>query len=141
MERVLNEQKGNGYTLIEVLIATAVLAIALTGVSSVVIQSNRLNEYNREKKVVRTAAKNMMEQIQSTSITEDQLIDFMNSKDQFEVEGLSPVKGQDTVGTVTYSTNSKSGVTFPVKANVVVRWEGILGESRFSITKIINKSY
>lgn len=141
MERVLNEQKGNGYTLIEVLIATAVLAIALTGVSSVVIQSNRLNEYNREKKVAQKAANSMMEQIQSKSIDQDQLINFLNSQNEFAVEGLSPVTGNDTVGSLTYEINPDTGDTFPVQVNVILRWDGIMGESKFSLTKVVNKSY
>ncbi len=138
---MISETRSEGYTLIEVLIATAVLSITLTGVASVVIQSNRLSEYNREKKVAQRAAADMMEQIQSKSFDEDQLLDFLNSKSTFVVEGLSSTDGRDTVGQLTYQTSSDPGTNFPLKVNVIMRWNGIMGTSKFSLTKVINKSY
>lgn len=130
----------NGFTLVEVLIATAVLAITMLGVSSVVVQANRMGQHNEERKIARNAAQNMTQQIQSKSFSKDQLLTFLNNKSTFSVPGLTPVKGENQVGSISYKTNPDPARNFPVKVNVIMHWQGIMGENTFSTTKIINKS-
>jgi prepilin-type N-terminal cleavage/methylation domain-containing protein len=77
MTKIMNNEKrngrqkeGKGFTLVELLIATAILVITMTGILMSYLRCLELNEISKNTMMAVQAVNNRMEQIRSTPFTQ-----------------------------------------------------------------------
>ncbi len=129
-----------GFTLIEVLIAAAVLAIALAGILSAMVRTTQLDESFGKRSVALKGMENMMAQIRSQPRMKDgkKVIEYIENVDddptdsinEFNVDGLEP--DNDAEGRITYSKSD--GV---LKVHLTVNWTDIMGDQQVSLTSFL----
>lgn len=146
-----NEQ---GFSLIELIIAVGVLAIALTGLVSAITRSYQIDETFENRSVALQGAQSMMSQIKSQKrgqgggFIKAFLDNTLDSNDRFDVEGLEP--GNTTEGRVIYTGPLNNGVDDDgdgttdesdesddlgfATVDIRVEWEDMMGEQSVSIS-------
>ncbi|HLF92765.1 MAG TPA: prepilin-type N-terminal cleavage/methylation domain-containing protein [Planctomycetota bacterium] len=119
----IHGRRSGGFTLLEVMIALAVLATAVFGFISAILHTSRLNAANRETLAAMRGAERMIETLRDTDF--DKVFASYNrvpSDDpppgygtapgsDFDVEGLSPVPGDPDgkCGKILFPTDSSGG--------------------------------
>ncbi len=93
-----------GLTLIEILIATSVILVAMIGLLSVMYYTTRLNAANRENLAALRAAEHQIETLRAAKFDEiyaryndtpaDDILNGPNPGSSFDVEGLQPLPGR-----------------------------------------------
>jgi type II secretory pathway pseudopilin PulG len=81
----------SGITLLDVTIAAALLAIAITSLMSLILSSVRLGRVNRETALANQAARRMIEQIQAVGFAN--IFATFSANPDFAVSGLDPQRG------------------------------------------------
>ena len=96
--------------MLEVSIAAAVLAVALSGLLSVMVSANTLRKVNRETALANAAARDLIEAAQAQPFA-NVLGDYLANPD-FVVDGLKVQKGDadGVVGEVMFPTVTNGGV-------------------------------
>lgn len=96
--------------LLEVSIAAAVLAVALTGLLSVMVSANTLRKVNRESAMANQAARELIETVQGQNF--NTVFQTMLAAPAFDVDGLRVQVGDadGSVGEVQFPTASVGGV-------------------------------
>jgi prepilin-type N-terminal cleavage/methylation domain-containing protein len=99
-----------GFSLVEMVIALGIIAIALTGMISVIHYSSRSNYNSRERMLALRAAERKIEEMGShpfKQIFQEYYVDRAVRKlDIIEVPGLKPVKGATSVGVVRFPVDA-----------------------------------
>ncbi len=123
-----------GFTILELMISAALLAIALTGVVAALFESSRIDENTRERAIAQKAAENMMEQIkaQPRNAGGAEIVDFCNNNADFDVENLET--GNNSEGSIPPPDTSNPGY---VIVTVVISWDGVMGPQNLSITRYL----
>jgi len=126
--------------MIEVIIAAAILAIALTGIITAMYRTSQLNESFGKRNLALKGAENMMAQIKAQPRSDggQKIIDYIDDQDvdastpevEFDIDGLEQNNGQEGLIDLT----DQNGY---VVVNVLVRWEDVLGTQDLSITSYI----
>lgn len=110
-------QPRSGFTLIELAIAISILMIGMVSIVSVTTRMHSLRKQNRERNVVQNATRTMAERIHARSYLHSSdpttwaanvVAEFSPGGrygDEFDVEGLNLVPGEDSVGTITIVTD------------------------------------
>ncbi len=112
-----------GFTLIDVMMATVVLAVAISGLASAVVLSLSLNRVNRDTVLAQEAAHRVIEEIEGHTFSETFAAYNANAGDDaglatpavgqgFAVVGLGPLKGDadGLCGRVMFPTQTVGGV-------------------------------
>ncbi len=99
-----------GAMLLEVSIAAAVLAVALTGLLSVIVSANTLRKVNRETAIANEAARELIENAQGLAF--DQILANYQANPDFDVQGLRVQNGDADgfAGEVMFPTVTNGGV-------------------------------
>ena len=119
-----------GFTLVEVVIALALIAIAAMTLAVTVASSVRSNEVARERAIAIAAASAKLDStIGQAAGVQGVLLGLLGQTQTFSVEGLTPRRGQP-VGVVTISA-----LTTPlVDVTVTVSWHGIAGDDSVTVS-------
>jgi prepilin-type N-terminal cleavage/methylation domain-containing protein len=129
-----NEEEG--FTLIELVISVAILAIALTGLVTTLYRSIQLDNSFKNRSIALQGAQKMMSQIkaQPRRNNGEQLKTFIDNLDndgdgvnEYDVTGLEPDVTAE--GRVTYE--DKGGY---VRVDIVVEWNDQMGQQDVAIT-------
>lgn len=129
-------RRRRGLTLMELMIALGVIAIALFGAVSMILHTVRAKEYSRELDVAKHAAATKLEEIRVRPWNE---VSNPNSAlyQPFTVEGLHPpTSNGGRHGRARIRNLGPGGV--PTNANLVdvevtIEWIGVRGPSRYSM--------
>lgn len=143
-----------GFSLIELIIAVGVLAVALTGLVSAITHSYQIDETFENRSVALQGAQSMMSQIKSQKRGEGGgfikafLDNTLTSNDRFDVKGLEP--GNTTEGKVIYTGPLNNGVDDDsdgttdesdesddlgfATVDIRVEWEDMMGEQSVAIS-------
>jgi prepilin-type N-terminal cleavage/methylation domain-containing protein len=82
-----------GFTLLEVMFAASVLAIAVAGVAGAMISAIRLDQVNGETAAAQQAARQIMEEVQSREF--EQVFALFNSDPLDDPDGVGTAPGKD----------------------------------------------
>ena len=154
-----------GTTLLDVTIAAAVLAIAITSLMSLIVSSITLSRVNHETSIAHEAARRAIEEIQGTEFAD--IVAVWTANPDFDVRGLTPqaadadgmvgaisfpmVAGQlredvvdaglgmprdlDGDGAVDAADHSDDYAVLPVR--VRLSWRGVSGDRAVDLTTIL----
>lgn len=114
----------SGFTLLEVLIAAVVLAIALFGLVGAFAHCAWLNANSKETTIAINAARREMDIVRGTFFNTI-LTTYAAPNDNFVVEGLLPVPG-DPDGQCGKITCTSAGAVITI--TITVSWRGVAGD-------------
>jgi prepilin-type N-terminal cleavage/methylation domain-containing protein len=129
-------RRRRGLTLMELMVALGVVAIALFGAVSMILHTVRAKEYTRELDVAKHAAATKLEEIRVRPWTE--VSNPSSSLYQpFTVEGLNPPKTNGGRHGLARIRNLGPGGV-PTNANLIdvevtIEWIGVRGPSQYSM--------
>ena len=89
--RLKNKARSTGFTLVEVVIAMAILAIAFFGMISVITYTSRMNAATRERMLAMRAAERKIEQMLACVNFDDIFLQFNNLNEGFGWEQVTEV--------------------------------------------------
>jgi type II secretion system protein I len=120
-----------GFTLLEIVVALALVATAATGLAAAVSAATKANAMLRERGIALTAAQAKMEEMLATWHTGKGASKFIsNANRSFAVPGLTPQDGQLAAGTIVGGTKNEA----PLYTLIVrVAWKGSLGNDSVSV--------
>gem|GEM_PF-3581626 len=122
-----------GFSLLEVMVCLAILAIAIPAFLAAIAQNVQLEEMNNELNIAVNAASGILETVQTLGYTQ---VDYVNLPQHFEATGLgndgrtvklTNAAGSTQVGRVIISENAEGTVKI---VEVELVWRGITGEER-----------
>lgn len=93
-----------GTTLLDVTIAAAVLAIAITSLMSLIVASITLSRVNHETSIAHEAARRAIEELQGTDFSD--IVAVWSANPNFDVRGLTPqaADADGMVGAISFPT-------------------------------------
>jgi hypothetical protein len=108
-----------GLTLLEVVFATAILAVAIVGLVSSLLSSMQLRRMNAEKALARNAAEEVLSAVRGMGTIVDAYARFGGGGPQetFDVPGLASAAAGVPVGTVIVWRNKNGSPPDPASAN------------------------
>jgi len=139
LERCLGPEQNEeeGFTLIELVISVAILAIALTGLVTTLYRSIQLDNSFKNRSIALQGAQKMMSQIKAQPRRNNRVKfkefienidhDPDDSVNEYDVTGLEPDVTAE--GRVTYE--DKGGY---VRVDIVVEWNDQMGQQDVAIT-------
>jgi prepilin-type N-terminal cleavage/methylation domain-containing protein len=139
LERCLGPEQNEeeGFTLIELVISVAILAIALTGLVTTLYRSIQLDNSFKNRSIALQGAQKMMSQVkaQPRRNNGEELKEFIENIDndpddsvnEYDVTGLEPDVTAE--GRVTYE--DKGGY---IRVDIVVEWNDQMGQQDVAIT-------
>lgn len=138
LERCLGPEQNEeeGFTLIELVISVAILAIALTGLVTTLYRSIQLDNSFKNRSIALQGAQKMMSQVkaQPRRNNGEELKTFIDNLDEdgdgvneYDVTGLEPDVTAE--GRVTYE--DKGGY---IRVDIVVEWSDQMGQQDVAIT-------
>ncbi len=135
-------RREEGALLIELMIGTVVILIALSAIMSVVLSSAVMRRQNEEITLAYTAASNAMEELRTLSI--DELLlrdssDFDCPSLTGRVSGLKAYKSDadGLPGELTVTLDSSGGGASVYLVVAEVNWDGAKGEQSLSLETLI----
>jgi len=139
IHRVPPKSSSSGFTLIEVLIASIILVVAVVGAMSTVTQISVLGRGNQESTQVYQAARAVVERLQSTPFEE--VFERFNNDPADDPNGPGTAAGMNfAVPGVNLQTNDADGfcgrILFPVSAGNVLRED--LDDAAFGMPRDLN---
>ncbi len=114
-----------GFSIVELVIAIAILATALMGIVSLYIQTVALSELNREMQIASFAAQQKLEEIRGISFELLPVSYPAFTPVRFDIPGLEPLPPDTRTGTVIVDYTNPDLLTVTAQ----VRWRGIRGDS------------
>lgn len=148
------DQSEQGFTIIELIIAVGVLAIALTGLVASISHSMQIDETFENRSVALQGAQSMMSQIKSQkrNLGGEHIRQFIDnnttSTNRFDIEGLNP--GNTTEGFVSYVGPLNNGIDDDgdgttdesdefddlgyLTIDIVVTWEDTMGRQQVELS-------
>lgn len=126
-------ERGEGFTLLEVIVATSVLAIALVGLISGLTSSMRLRQMNQDKALARNEAERVLSAIRGMpSIVEAyQRFGGAGSENTFDVYGLPQPAPNQPVGTVIVWRRKDGNPPDPAAATPLTAQDRLEAMARF----------
>jgi prepilin-type N-terminal cleavage/methylation domain-containing protein len=129
-----------GFTLLEVMIAVLVLAVAALAFFSSQWYAMRLDMASQQDEIAMTAARTQLERIKAEALGSSSEAAFAafaaaQNNSTFAVQGLEPIEGAAEVGTIT--TNLLSPGLLEV--TVTLEWRGTSGNENYSISGLISR--
>lgn len=120
-----------GVSLVELMIALAVIAIALLGIVGVILHTISLKEANREQQIAKTAATRQLETIKLAGKTNYDTVALTYNGSTFAVNDLA----NNGVGTVTVdSTNPDL-----LELRILIQWTGVRGQTRYELRSMMTR--
>jgi prepilin-type N-terminal cleavage/methylation domain-containing protein len=120
-----------GVSLVELMIALAVIAIALLGIVGVLLHTISVKESNREQQLAKTAATRQLETIRTAAKTNFDQISITFNNLTFPVSELA----NNGTGTVTVdSTNPDL-----LELRILIQWNGVRPNSRYEIRSLLTR--
>jgi len=95
-----NKARSTGFTLVEVVIALAILAIAFFGMISVITYTSRMNAATRERMLAMRAAERKIEQMLACVNFDDMFLQFNNMTEGFGWEQVTELDNFNNTSTV-----------------------------------------
>ncbi len=92
-----------GFSMMEVMIAMMILAVAIAGLLATIIPASRLIMVNRETTIAMAAAMAMVEYMSDPALFPELFV-LYNSNPDFDVPGLEPRGDNPTVGKIHFPT-------------------------------------
>lgn len=131
-----------GFSLLELMVAVAILAVAITGVVAALMEAGRLEENTRERRTSRNAVDRQIASLEALDRGNfgQEMIDYIEGQNgfdrhaEFEVENLEPAPGETTVGSITYDDTDVMTDNILV-VTVRTRWDGVMGEQNLHVTR------
>jgi prepilin-type N-terminal cleavage/methylation domain-containing protein len=122
--------RGRGFTLVELLIASMLLAVVAIGVAAAMIQTPHLTRSAREEVAIRMAMRSVISEISAAPFSE---VPGTYEGFAFDVVGVEAPKGDEDglPGSVSIRTMGTAAATYYV-VTVNVRWRGVAGERTIS---------
>jgi prepilin-type N-terminal cleavage/methylation domain-containing protein len=112
MRALVSERRprGNqGLTLLEIVIAMAVLAVALFALMSSIMSASSLHDNSREKVLAYNAARQAIEAMRNTTFAQIYTTYRSGPNNQFTVTGLNPIPGVP-VGQIFFPADSNGAI-------------------------------
>ncbi len=121
----------SGFTLLEVLVASVILAVAILGMISAILYIHRLNQSARENELAVQGGQQMVEEVIACPLDQ---VETSYGGYTFDVSGLSP-RSDDPDGKVGSIEVDGSDLAL-VQVTVQIEWTGIYGDRslRFDTT-------
>jgi type II secretory pathway pseudopilin PulG len=114
-----------GFSIVELVIAMGVLAVALLGIMSLYMNTVTLSEVNREIQSATFAAQQKLEEIRGTPFNSIPNLYPAGTTAYFEVGKMIPVPPDLKPGSLTVDYSNP----YLINVTVRIRWRGIRGES------------
>ena len=124
----MKHRREAGFSLLEVVIALAIIAIALLGIVSTFVHSINMGESEREQQIAKQAASKKIEEIRTATF--DTLYATYNG-DTFAVDKLVHAGGPGGKGLGTVAVDNTNADLLEIQ--VTVQWKGILGDGTYSL--------
>lgn len=125
-----------GFSLLEVMVAVSILAIALMGIMSLYINTITLSEVNREAQFATFAAQQKLEEIRGMAFANIPTVYPAGTPVYFAVTGLRAFGANPQPGWVTVDYTNPSLISVTVQ----VRWDGVRGEGNVRFSTMISPS-
>ncbi|MHC4954847.1 MAG: prepilin-type N-terminal cleavage/methylation domain-containing protein [Planctomycetota bacterium] len=127
-----NPHRSRGFTFLELLVASGVLAVIAIGSAATLVQGPRITRAAEEEVSVRAAIRGMVSEL--TAAPFDTFAAKYNNKG-FEVLGVDPVEGDSDglPGQILISREGEGAATF-YEIQLSVTWDGIHGIRTLSST-------
>jgi type II secretory pathway pseudopilin PulG len=137
-----SERREEGALIIELMIGTVVILVALSAIMSVVLSSAVMRRQNEEITLAYTAASNAMEELRTlpgSSLLLRNDVDFDCPSLTGSVEGLRAVKSDadGLPGKLTVTLDSSGGGASVYHVVAVVNWVGAKGQQQLSLESLI----
>lgn len=134
--RVRPPQKG--FSLIEIIWATSILAVALTGVLAFALHTMRVSEYNSNLNKAKEAAQKWMNRIEAQD-PEDRR-SFLQNNPGFDVDGLSHWNTGQNPGSINFvvdpNIQPQSRYNQTIQVEIIVEWDGLEGRSKYRTMRL-----
>lgn len=125
------KNKQRGVSLVELMIALAVIAIALLGMVGVVLHTISIKEANREQQLAKTAATRQLETVKLAGKTNyDTVVLTYNGQ-------VVPVNDLANNGTCTTTIDSTNPDLLDVR--ILIQWTGVRGQSRYELRSMMTR--
>src|SRR5580765_2340297 len=122
-------RKDRGLSLVELVIAMGILAIALTGVIAALLQAAQSNQANRELIVARDAVMAKLDELRARPVNQALGV-YLQANSSFAIPGLP-----QSQGLVTFSPANPwpvdSAAPYLVELHVKATWSGVRGPSHY----------
>ncbi|MBI2900013.1 MAG: prepilin-type N-terminal cleavage/methylation domain-containing protein [Planctomycetes bacterium] len=126
-----------GVSLLEVMIALAVIAIALLGIVAVYLKTADVKEANREAQIAKTAATRRFEQIRTTAMTNFNAVLATYQSSTFSVPGLNHAGTADKQGLGTVMIDPTNANLLDVR--ILIVWQGVRADSRYELRSLLSR--
>lgn len=124
-----------GFSLLEVIVAVSVLAIAVTGMMALYFNTAIMTEFNQEVKAATFASQQKLEEIRGTAYTSIATSYPAGTTQYFAVPKLAPFVASDPqAGSVVVDYGNPSLLNVTVR----VHWNGVRGEGNLQVTTMIS---
>ncbi len=126
-----------GVSLVELMIALAVIAIALLGIVGVFLNTLSVKEANREQQIAKTAATRRLEEIRTAAQTDFGTVATTYANTTFSISELSNPATADKRGLGTVLIDSSNSNLLDVR--VLITWAGVRGDSRYEVRSLLTR--
>lgn len=136
MQEAVKDVRGEAaFTLVEVMIAVTVIAVALAGLYSALFSSIRIDNSSQHDEMAMTAARGKMEEIRATAFS---VISANYDNQPFDVEGLD-LAANDPDGRIGMTeVNALSSSLLEV--TVRLQWRGVRGTEMYELVSLISST-
>ena len=129
--------RSGGISMIELMFALAILAVALLGIVGVLLQAIGTKDADREQQIAKTAATRQLEVIRTAAQTNYDTVVTTYANTSFDVAGLSNLSNQSKLGLGTVVIDSSNSDLLDL--TVAIAWTGIRGDSRYEIRTLLTR--
>ena len=126
-----------GVSLLELMIALSVIAIALLGIVGVLLQTLSVKEANREQQSAKTAATRRLEIVRTAAQSDFATVAATYAGSTFSVPDLSNLATADKRGLGTVLIDSSNPNLLDVR--ILITWAGVRGDSRYEVRSMLTR--
>lgn len=134
-----NLRKSRGLSLLEIMIALAVLAIALSGIISATLHGQTMQDLNRQLDLARNAAMTKMEEVRARDFTTIVTTygGAANANNRFGVTGLRPPPSvlANQIGVVSLDASNAN----LIEVRVRVDWQSQKGVRKYETSTLVTR--
>lgn len=126
-----------GVTIVELMFALGIIAIALLGIVGVLLHALSTKDADREQQIAKTAATRKLEEIRTAATANYDAVAAQYANSTFDVADLSNLSNATKLGLGTVFIDSSNANLLDIR--ILIGWTGVRGDSRYEIRSLITR--